>query len=224
MDQAEPTTNTTLSTPHSSVMSQGQNDLDIAMDQARAITDALEGFIHRRQRSSLPQPRPWQGNSDALIPIIHWRNAIHHKLLCLPRAVGLLSRDSAVYEACRLATLIYSNLVIFPLPTGTGVQSRLATQMCKTLRSCDVYSCWAEEPFKMLWLTMMGGIAATDGMDRLWYARKLTQIWSENLRAMIPTWQACTEALETYLWWRHVCDEPGRLLWAIMSGEADSQL
>lgn len=220
MDQTEPTTNTISSPSHSSVMDQAQKDLSLVMDQARAITDALDGYIHRRQMSSLPQT--WQ--TDALIPIIHWRNAIHHKLVSLPRAIGLPSRDSVLYEACRLATLIYSNLVIFPLPACSGVQSRLAVQIRRVLDSCGVYSCWVEEPLTMLWLTTMGGIAATDEVDRLWHVGRLRLICFEILQGSIPTWQACTEVLETYLWWHHVCDEPGRLLWAKMPVEAESQL
>jgi hypothetical protein len=208
VDQTRCTPN--ISSPSSSsTIDQEQENLGLVMDQARAITDTLDGYVRRRQRSSLPRIR----QTDALIPAIHWRNAIQHKLLSLHRADGFLSRNCAVYEACRLATLIYSNMVIFPYPACSGVPSRLAIQMRKALDCCSTYLCWEEEPLTMLWLTVMGGITATDRIDKQWYARKLRLLCSEILQGRVPTWQACTEVLETYLWWQYICDEPGRELW-----------
>jgi len=72
----------------------------------------------------------------------------------------------------------------------------------------------------MLWLTVMGGITATDRIDKLWYASQFRLLCSEILQGRISTWQACTEVLETYLWWQYICDEPGWELWATRSVRA----
>lgn len=202
------------------------------MEQARAITDALEGYIQRRQKSSLPPT--WQSNG--LIPIIHWRNAIHHRLLSLARRaerIGM-SRESIVYEACRIATLIYSNMVIFPLPVCSGVSGRLATQMRRALEAGDEVSAWEDEPFTLLWLTTMGGLAAsTDGdegnaaaavaADRSWFIRRLKFLSAEVLQGSITSWAQCSDILESFLWWHHVCDDPGRFLWDDMSRSGESE-
>lgn len=199
------------------------------MEQARAITDALEGYIQRRQKSSLPPT--WQSNG--LIPIIHWRNAIHHRLLSLARRAERerMSRESIVYEACRVATLIYSNMVIFPLPVCSGVSGRLATQMRRALEAGDEVSAWEDEPFTMLWLTAMGGLAASNdryggdasGADRSWFVRRLRFVCAEILQGSITSWTQCSDILESSLWWYYVCDDPGRLLWDDMSRSGDSE-
>jgi hypothetical protein len=59
------------------------------------------------------------------------RNGLQHGLLTLiPTPGSQLSEANVVLtELCRLAALLYGDVVLFPLPWATGVKRRLSTEM-----------------------------------------------------------------------------------------------
>jgi len=174
------------------------DDLLMAIAQARAVTDALTRY-HEDHPSAPP-----------LIDIIRSRNAVQHRLLSLPAFDGLLGPADALYEACRLSALIYSEMVLFPFPAVAGVKPKLATRLRRALDCCTLHQCWDHHPRVMLWIATCGGIAATGTGDRAWYVRKNKLCLDQWPVKDCSHYLAC---MRRYLWWDYVCEEPARRLW-----------
>ncbi|KAL4862080.1 hypothetical protein BDV12DRAFT_203388 [Aspergillus spectabilis] len=145
------------------------------------------------------------------------RNACQHALLSLcsvNQEIGktLLSPYETTYEACRLACLVYGVGVILPLPGQSTPLGRLANLIQGVLESSNSYAIWnGEQPeAALLWVLMLGGIAAEGFPNRFWYVEKLQKVIS---RSKIVSWPNMCRVLGSIAWWPSACSKPGHDLW-----------
>ncbi|PVH80073.1 hypothetical protein DL98DRAFT_419234, partial [Cadophora sp. DSE1049] len=141
------------------------------------------------------------------------RNATQHNLMSLPSGeelgVGEVS-SVCLYESIRHAVLIYSVAVTFPLPPLTGIFGKLATALKKIMEASKFDPCWQLCPKTLLWILVLGGIAASDTKERTWYVQNVEAV-SGALK--LSEWQDVIENIEEYLWLENACDNGGRILW-----------
>jgi hypothetical protein len=145
------------------------------------------------------------------LDIVRARNALQHRLLSLSAfGGGLMSRQDSVYDACRLALLIYSDMVIYPIPKVQGVRPKLASKLRETLDCCTLHRCWDINPRVMLWIATLGAIAATNTSSRAWYVGKL-KVCIELLG--LDHYDRYLRLVNTFLWWDYVGAKPLQTLW-----------
>lgn len=148
-----------------------------------------------------------------MIDILPLRNAVQHQLLSL----DLMSMDDdvedrAVAEVCRIATLIFSDMVIFPLPAIQGLKPVLAMRLKALLESLSLERLPNPDHRKTLaWATALGSIASSFTKDHGWF---LQQLKIHLSALMLQDWDELRSLCLTFLWWPPVCDPPGRVTWS----------
>lgn len=152
------------------------------------------------------------------------RNLIQHTLLSLPPVSQLPydvfvashlphHRQQVVYEACRLAALIFGVGVTFPLPAQTSPLGSLARFLHALLRDVPISELCAtslDASVALLWVLTLGGIAASGQPDRAWFVCALAPV-AQQLGCR--SWPGLKPVLEMMLWYDTACDEPGQELW-----------
>lgn len=107
--------------------------------------------------------------------------------------------------------MIFSAAVTFPLPPLTGIFRKFAVALRAILEESKSEPCWELYPKTLLWILVLGGVAATGTPDRAWYVQNIS--WVSGALGF-SEWEEVAEELESYLWLESVCDAGGRLLWA----------
>lgn len=142
--------------------------------------------------------------------VVQARNAVQHMLLSLEPSPAWEAKyqQGGVQEACRLAGLIYTDLVLFPIPTLTGVRAGFARRL-RALLDTTGYEAWEVSTGLFSWVVVMGALAVAFTPDRSWWVR----LFRDRCLHHFPLWQDLSMCLATHLWWDYVCDEAGRALW-----------
>ncbi|KAL4733931.1 hypothetical protein BDV11DRAFT_213281 [Aspergillus similis] len=141
------------------------------------------------------------------------RNLVHFHVMALPAGVDFDDNElHPVYEACRIALIIYSVGVIFPIPpVGSPIQL-LAVLLHRELSKetlLDQHTLEAGNGL-LAWLITMGGIAAHHTKERSWFARELAAVTS---RTSISSWSSLRAQLKAFPWLDCACDNGGERLW-----------
>ncbi|PWY92641.1 hypothetical protein BO70DRAFT_15725 [Aspergillus heteromorphus CBS 117.55] len=140
------------------------------------------------------------------------RNLIQYRLMTLPPAVCLID-VSPVYEACRIAAIIYSIGVTFPLP-GVGAPFAALLQSLKAeIQQNELDGPWSTSPHGvrlLLWVLTMGGIAATDTAEQQWFVETASRVAPGSL---VPEWRETRNMLREFLWLDSACDMSGKQFW-----------
>jgi hypothetical protein len=131
------------------------------------------------------------------------RNAIQHALCCLdPPSKLLPSHDDLLYDIVRLAALIYSDCLLFPL--GDTVRPRLAYDLRKALELLfagnDVKN--RAEKELVIWCITMGAITSFDTVHQEWYVEQFSNVLREDER--LSDWILFQTLMSHYLWWDYV--------------------
>ncbi|KAI9925775.1 hypothetical protein ASPWEDRAFT_582797 [Aspergillus wentii DTO 134E9] len=152
------------------------------------------------------------GKKTDLSLLCDQRNLIIHTLSSIPAAdqlngVFINQTHKVVYEACRLAALIYGVGVVFPLPAQSTPLARLAGLLRATLQSSHFPSFW---PPILLWVLTLGGISAENTSERSWFVDALGQAAAQS---RIYSWVNLRAVLGMMLWYDRACDLPGQNLW-----------
>jgi hypothetical protein len=123
----------------------------------------------------------------------------------------------AVYETCRLAGLVFGIGVTFPLPAERAPFQTLIIRMQAALHVSYLESTWSSEDAVrvLLWVLVIGGIAARDLPERAWFVATLRRI---TLCSGLSTWQDLKQALKLMLWLDSACDSAGMKLWEDLTG------
>lgn len=146
-----------------------------------------------------------------LVDLIEARNSTQHRLLCqMPAPFDLTDPTTVVLQATRLATLIFSDMVIFPLPTVQGVKPRLALLLQQTLEACTLLGCWELHGQLLIWALTLGAIGASFTSERVWY---IDQLLRHVSTFQIQEWSTLEAICSRFLWWKPVCSEPGSRVW-----------
>jgi hypothetical protein len=150
-------------------------------------------------------------NAPDLVDLIDARNSAQHRLLSqLPAEVEMSDADSCVHQVVRLATLIFSDMVIFPLPAAQRLKPRLAGMLQQTLEMCHLHRSWTSHAPVLLWALTLGTIATRFSETGLWYN---TQLRHHLSVLQITTWSTLESICMAFLWWQPVCNGPAQSLW-----------
>ena len=152
-----------------------------------------------------------EGELPKLGHIVIFRNSVQHDLLSLPHLpTNNSSEDNCIFEVCRLAALIFSDMVLFPLPPSTGAREKLAHGLMRPLGCCRLLSSWERYPSLLLWATILGGIAVKEPQKRTWFMRQLS---NAVIKQSVSAWPLVKEIVSKFLWLRVVCDKPAAAFW-----------
>ncbi|KAK4939685.1 hypothetical protein LTR10_020075 [Elasticomyces elasticus] len=172
------------------------------IDTICEITKGYDLYVHKNE--SAPQ----------LIVIIWGRNCLIHDLLSLPdKSSDPLNPDSCLYEVCRLSTLAYMLLVLFPFPRVSGLHHTLAQRLMLILDTCWTFGLQQEYRDLFLWATLLGGILAQDTASRVWFTEELRLPREQALKP----WDTIKDVCVQFLWFEQDCDAPGEEFWTEVS-------
>jgi hypothetical protein len=129
--------------------------------------------------------------------LIDHRNTTQHALLSIPPSVGKS-------ECYRLAALIYSLLVTFPLPYIAAPFERFVRLLKTELTG------WDDDDEMLLWVVTMGAIGAIGLRDRQWFVNKFREVTTSM---GITSWDETREVLKRGLWFEWTNDGDGKDLW-----------
>lgn len=143
------------------------------------------------------------------------RNIVQYHLLSLPPAKDFdrnFRQTHPVYEACRLAGLIFGVGVIFPLSVRTAPFQCLVRQLQAELQSSNVESRWRSRDSigVLFWVLTLGGIAATGYPERTWFVATLGRVISCS---GLSSWQDLKQVLELMPWLDSACGNGAQQLW-----------
>ncbi|KAJ9640592.1 hypothetical protein H2204_003220 [Knufia peltigerae] len=147
------------------------------------------------------------------IHVVWARNTLLHDLLRLPDRSwddNPLIWDSCIYEICRLGTLAYMLLVLFPLPRVSGLHYTLARRIQHALDSCLVFDLWERHAELLLWATTLGGILAEASTLRPWFCQVAIKLCRE---LTLYSWTDIKGVCLTFLWYEQDCDKLGEDFW-----------
>jgi len=140
------------------------------------------------------------------------RTVVHQRLLLLPSFSELegVQDNPSVYEACRNTASIYAIAVIFPIPNSFHPFQTLVKRLKSCIESGGVEkeACLSN---LLLWVLVIGGIAALDKPEREWYVSKLILLIR---RWGAWEWESVERNMGEYLWLESACGLAGRRLWA----------
>jgi hypothetical protein len=147
------------------------------------------------------------------------RNMVQHTLLSLPLAPGPESIEysstgtsswiSFAYELLRLTALIYSVGVLFPMPPASETLDKLVIMLNAELTEKE-HKLWINCPGTLLWMLVLGGIAAEHLSVRLEFVSRLATL---SAAMDINLWPDVVEVMERHLWMESACDFGGQKLW-----------
>ncbi|KIW11764.1 hypothetical protein PV08_09036 [Exophiala spinifera] len=147
--------------------------------------------------------------------IIQARTGIQHKLLSLPQdPEGMSPADMYLYKLCRFCLLIYSNMVLFPLPPSSGVGTQLAMALKALLieeSQTHVFARDTTELKLLLWAVVLGGISDGSDVDRSWFQDQYRRVASD---IGIGSWQQLETQLTSFLWLDFVLNKEAVGFWA----------
>ncbi|RVX67148.1 hypothetical protein B0A52_08582 [Exophiala mesophila] len=191
-------------------------DLSLALRSAAEVTILLE------------KHRTHPENATRLADLVFAADEVHHRLMSIEE-FRFLDTDptSVLQDICRWAALIYSDLVLFPLPAATKIKPRLAGKLkdaIKRLETVATTSNLAQSTLLspdvsnvLLWALMLGGFASIFSPHSAWYTRTLARYL--NLQFQLskssrePDWQDFKAIMSSFLWWDFIFEEPGARLW-----------
>jgi hypothetical protein len=117
-------------------------------------------------------------------------------------------------------------MVLFPLPSCTRLKSRLAQELKRLLEELEKSEATSEEATgsntslladMLVWVTVMGGIAASFTPNRRWFADRLRSRLTGSAQAEARnhkwTWLDFERLVSSFLWWNPVVDATAANLW-----------
>ena len=133
------------------------------------------------------------------------------------------SPNSILSEICRLAALLFIDMVIYPTPPQAGVKNKLSKMLLPLLHStvADI-SLPTEYPAPladlMVWGALMGAISArcTELQD------EYIAFVADNCLDRLSSWGDIEPRLQSFVWLNDVFDEPAQKIWQQAKELADS--
>ncbi|PTU22136.1 hypothetical protein P175DRAFT_0523291 [Aspergillus ochraceoroseus IBT 24754] len=162
----------------------------------------------------------WETKYDTSL-LADQRNLLQYDLISLPSALGrpdnpafspVPHESSSIYEACRLACLVYGVGVVLPLPAQSTPLARLSELIQTVLQNSNYSTVWAstQAQIALLWVLTLGGISAHNRPNRSWYVNMLKHVVLHN---DIQSWADLSGILGIIAWYPRACDKPGHDLW-----------
>lgn len=140
------------------------------------------------------------------------RNLAQYNLMCIAPQIGM-QREGALSEITRIATIIYSVGVTFPL-AGVGAPfSKLLKLLKREIADSKVLemaSFRESTRCLLLWALVMGGILS-EQPDKAWYITVLADLISQ---CQLTDWKQFQGSLKMILWLDSACDMAGKELYS----------
>ena len=115
-----------------------------------------------------------------------------------------------LYECCRLTAFIFSVAVTFPIPDTFDVLQFYVAKLKVAIEVSNFLRCDEDLVAElMLWILMLGGIAALDKHERQWFVEQLSIVKTK----LGIDWDDASKVFETFLWLENACGAGGRMLW-----------
>lgn len=163
-------------------------------------TLAIDDYVHRRP------------NAPMTIQMSQQRSFVQHGLMLLtptPTRSGH-EMENPLHRLCWLATVVFSLLVTYPIPPAAAPFHRLASDIRFWLSQPQSRDLYVQVPTFVLWVMVMGAVAAIGSDQRHWYLRALAHM-SKAMGVM--DWLALRDILTTFLWYGETNDVDGLNLW-----------
>jgi hypothetical protein len=82
---------------------------------------------------------------------------------------GQQDKAKNVQEPCRLAALIYTNMVFRRIQPSAAIHTTLTSRLRTILIQNDLVSCWENLYEMLLWVLFIGGAVAVQKTIRSWF-------------------------------------------------------
>jgi len=153
--------------------------------------------------------------------VARMRVAVQHRFCSFdPISPDQTNFAEVQFELCRLSALIFSDLVLFPIPEPSSIKSRLLYDLSRILDKCDIHenrpsakpgsvaSSWhlsANRDF-LAWCVMIGAAAAStySTVFQSRYINRLERLI--RLDERLRSWDFYKGLVTKYLWWDYVLD------------------
>ncbi|KAH8800220.1 hypothetical protein F5884DRAFT_546946 [Xylogone sp. PMI_703] len=144
---------------------------------------------------------------------VRQRNTLQYRLMSLPKGEELEYgevQSVCLYESIRHAAILFSAAVTFPLPPHSGIFHTLAARLRAIMEESRDDLCWQLYPETLLWILVLGGIAASGTAHRDWYVQNLNAV---STALKVFEWEEAEKMLSEFLWLKSACETGGRALW-----------
>lgn len=174
-------------------------------DAISAVTMAIEHHLSGESRGL------------TLTAIARTRTTCQLRLLSLSTASEIFEMPEEapyVYEAVRLTANIYAIGVIFPIPRSSAVLQTLVQKLAAAIEEAELERYGNLIPDLLLWILVLGGIAALHKPERSWYVDRLvtfSRVWD------VVKWSDVKAVLVRFLWLDSACGASGRKLWSLVA-------
>jgi hypothetical protein len=138
----------------------------------------------------------------ASITLVDQRNYTQYSLISSPAT----DPDDDGYVAVRLACIVYSLLVIFPLPPIAATYQRLSNRLQRSI----LQRRGPQEPTLQLWILVMGALISIGTADRQWFVEQLIPLVQE---LSITAHASFVAVLSEFLWHPKTNAVDGLELW-----------
>lgn len=142
------------------------------------------------------------------------RNFTQHTLMALPASSELENAGyqyDEQYEPCRLACIVYSFLVIFPLPPIAGLFERLTAKLQKSLfNMCSSLDLDRDRMELQVWILTMGAIITIGLPERDWFLSEMRPLL--HILALKDVRQF-SRVLDGFLWHANTSARDAMDLW-----------
>lgn len=182
------------------------HSLPISIDLANILEDMLRltTFVEILHDSKITQDCTYFDDQRA---------SIEHRILAIPdkqdKEQGTAETKN-IQESCRLAALIYTNMVFRELQPSAAIHTTLTSRLRTMLMQTDLTSCWGNHWKMLLWVLFMGGAVALQKSTRSWFVSILAIACSQ---LKMQSWHDIKEILLKYLWSDRIWEGRCKYLW-----------
>jgi hypothetical protein len=198
------------------------------LDTLRIKPDLIRAFLDLTELAHVTQCLISEGDSGlSMDQFGDVRNKVQHKLLSLPEQGDPLelifesnlersensSYSADIYFTCRVAAILFSTHVTFPIPHSRRVRDRLLPHLQEIVDRNDHLTKDEEIAELLFWCMTVGGIAVQHEYPA--HRQTLVVHFTSLCHTLqISSWTSAVQILKSFAWVDDACDEAGQRLWA----------
>lgn len=197
--------------------------------------DVVQTFVDLGQLSQIIQQLGETIYESPTIDMIgDCRNSVQHRLHSLPPTAALADRFTplesstvsfhqilSLYETCRVAALLFSTSVTFPVSRTPRQREEILANLQKHILIVSQQTCEDDEILGLLlWCAVVGGISAEHSPMRRWYAAQVSKL---SIAYGVQNWHDMKELMNQFAWLDIACEAGGLTLWNEINGTFESR-
>lgn len=146
-------------------------------------------------------------------------SAVQHELLSIQPWSQLepterAGSSEAMYELCRLASIIYATAVIFPVSASDPWLEKLLRQLRHLLETINVFEQGPERAPLLVWAIFVASMAAFWTKHRIFFTNLLRKTLHEF---GLTSWDQVNMLLNDFLWRDSACQHGSTTLWKFLN-------